>query len=792
MVIRVIHAKKAVALILALAFSLGAASCKKKKEDPEKDLNAWFDSKTIDIELPYNEADYNQLSSSFVGIVKDKAIVHVNYSKPYPNDFDYEHDDPSPYQGDTFEIYDLEGRHQKTYNLRNIGIKSEGLGNMQCEPRVSGDYVVIPWDYFDGKNGTRFTAVFFDPEAGKVINSYEKQLSSAYLTNYACSGGYGVFAFGKYDINCMEMDIVYEGKLSKTISFTNADINWQTTFPMLDMGDAKILLPYMKSASTSWGIDGYFIIDLRTATYEKFEEDLNWLCNTTTIYNASYVGDTGMTIADEDGLNLVDFAGKKLERLLNYDRCNANLYLLSRLKLYSSENDRYVFGGSVYRENYVDNVNTSKIIILEKAAEDPNAGKTELKLASFDPLDYTTAEAVCRFNQESTEYRVIFDSRYYLSKYNDDSNEPDWKVKGFKSEQAMFDQMKVDILAGDGPDLIMNGSYFTSSFEGMLFAPLTEDISYDGCFDNVFEASKIAGNIYTVPLSFHVSGIVCDSAFIRERQKGFTYSEYSKFVSSVCNGKDPITYDPINYFLLNYSLKANEYVYAGYVPDFNEKKFKDLATFVNGMVHYSTPAEYTDEVVVNPISDDIHAVLYTFSSTNSYFSFFNARNTDTVVLGLPAEDATGPYISIINSIAVSSASKNKAGCVDFINLLLSDEMQLSYAKSGFSIPVNVNAYNESSMEQLRIYNAARKQYTEMGFSEEDLRNMGYATNAMQKDITNFEDVIRSAEVSYRYDPTVALILREELAAYFKGQKTLGQSIPVINSRVRTYLAENNG
>ena len=119
-------------------------------------------------------------------------------------------------------------------------------------------------------------------------------------------------------------------------------------------------------------------------------------------------------------------------------------------------------------------------------------------------------------------------------------------------------------------------------------------------------------------------------------------------------------------------------------------------------------------------------------------------------------------------------------------------MQLSYAKSGFSIPVNVNAYNESSMEQLRLYNAARKQYTEMGFSEEDLRNMGYATNAMQKDITNFEDVIRSAEVSYRYDPTVALILREELAAYFEGQKTLGQSIPVINSRVRTYLAENNG
>lgn len=784
------YAKKAAALLLALAFTLGMAGCK-KKEDPGKEEIAWFDSKTVDIALPYNESEYNSLVSKLAGIVKDKAVVHVNYAKPYPNDFDYEHDDPTPYQGDTLEIYDLDGKHLSTCNLRNLGFSGNSQVSFSAEPKVSGDTVILPMEVFDGKGGSKSVIGFFDPEFGKLVSKYERPMSSEFLANFICSGGYGAFAYGKYDINCLDIDIVYDGKSSKSISFTSADINWQQTFPMIDLGDAKVLLPYMKSNSTNWGIDGYFVIDLRTATYEKFEEDLSWLCNTNTIYFNSYVASLGMTIADEDGLSTVDFAGKKTERLIDYDKCGANLYLLSRLKLYSSENDRYVFGGSIYRENYVGNELISKIIILEKAAEDPNKGKTVLKLASFDTLDYTTAEAVCRFNAESTEYRVVFDSRYYLSNFKDDGKDPDWMAISLKGQQSLFDQLKVDIQAGDGPDLIMNGSNFTSSFEGMLFANLTDDISYDGAFGNIFEASKTAGSLYTVPLTFRVSGIVCDSAFIRERQKGFTYAEYAKFVSSVCNGKDPIGSNAINYFLLCYSLKANNYVYAGYVPDFNEPKFKDLATFVNGQVHYSTPVEIPPDTV-NPIGNDIHAVINTFSSMTSFFAYANTENIDTVVLGLPAEDATGPYIDVINSIAVSSATKNKEGCVEFVKLLLSEEMQKSYAKTGFSIPVNVNAFNESSMEQLRLYNAERNQYINMGFTDADLRNMGMALTARQKDITTFENVIRSAEVSYRYDPTVALILREEMAAYFAGQKSLAQSIPVVNDRVRTYLAEQTG
>ena len=168
------HAKKAAALLLAFTFMLGAAGCK-KKEDPDEDKNAWFDSKTIDIRLPYDRSEYNALNADFVGIIKDKAIVHVNYAKPYPNDFDYEHDDPAPYQGDTLEIYDLDGKHLSTYNLRNLGLSKQGAVSMSSMPGIAGDNVIIPWDSSDGKN---CTVGFFDPESGRIVNSYDRQLSS--------------------------------------------------------------------------------------------------------------------------------------------------------------------------------------------------------------------------------------------------------------------------------------------------------------------------------------------------------------------------------------------------------------------------------------------------------------------------------------------------------------------------------------------------------------------------------------------------------------------------------------
>ena len=776
-----------VALLLVLSVALGMAGCKKDKQKEKEKEAAWYNSKTVDIKLPYDESEYNSLNSSFAGIIRNLAIVHVNYSKPYPNDFDYELDDPSPYQGDTLEVYDLNGTHLLTYDCKKYSPSFKGQISMSSEPSVAGDKVIIPWEIYNEAGGSKSIITFIDPTTGEQTGSFEKKLTGMYLRpGFVRSGGYSAFSYARYDDSAsIELVIVGDDGSSRTINIKDTEILWNNAFPMVEQGDGKVLLPFMSTNVPVWSVTGYFVIDLKSGKYEK-KEDIGAIFNTTNIYSTSYIDGLGTMVADEDGLSVADLEKKTTERLINYDKCNANLYLISRLKLYNSEENRFVFGGSVYMEQYQEAVKESKIIVLEKAEKNPNEGKKELKLASFDQLDYTTAEAVCKFNNENSDYYVTFDSRYNLNNYKG-SNDLDWYTTSLMGQRSLFDKLKVDIAAGDGPDLIMNGSNFTSSFEPALFMDLSEDIESEGVFENIFEINKINGKLYTVPLTFRLSGIVCDSAFVRERQIGFTYKEYDKFVRTVCNGSDPIKKNKADYFIFCYSLMSDVHFYAGETPDFNDAKFKNLAKFVYMSVD-GIPAGETNEVV-DTLDDDIHATSYTFSCTNDYFGFGKSQISDAVVLGYPAEDSTGPYAATVNSIAVSNATKNKAGCVEFVKLLMSPEMQTGYAETGYSIPVNVESFNASSKAQLKHYNTYRKHLINMGFNEADLRQMGVATEARERDIAAFEQIIRSAETVYRSDPAISLIIKEEMPAYFSGQKDLGAVIEIINGRAKAYLTE---
>ena len=774
-----------VALLLVLSVALGMAGCKKDKQK-EKEA-AWYNSKTVDIKLPYDESEYNSLNSSFAGIIRNLAIVHVNYSKPYPNDFDYELDDPAPYQGDTLEVYDLNGTHLLTYDCKKYSPSFKGQISMSSEPSVAGDKVIIPWEIYNEAGGSKSIITFIDPTTGEQTGSFEKKLTGMYLRpGFVRSGGYSAFSYARYDDSAsIELVIVGDDGSSRTINIKDPEILWNNAFPMVEQGDGKVLLPFMSTNEPVWSVTGYFVIDLKSGTYEK-KEDIGAVFNTTNIYSTSYIDGLGTMVADEDGLSVADLEKKTTERLINYDKCNANLYLISRLKLYNSEENRFVFGGSVYMEQYQEAVKESKIIVLEKAEKNPNEGMKELKLASFDPLDYTTAEAVCKFNNENSDYYVTFDSRYNLNNYKG-SNDLDWYTTSLMGQRSLFDKLKVDIAAGDGPDLIMNGSAFTSSFEPALFMDLSEDIDSEGVFENIFEINKIGGKLYTVPLTFRLSGIVCDSAFVRERQIGFTYKEYDNFVRTVCNGSDPIKKNKAEYFIFCYNLMSDVHFYAGETPDYNDAKFKNLAKFVYMSVD-GIPMDETTEVV-DTLDDDIHATSYTFSCTNDYFGFGKSQISDAVVLGYPAEDSTGPYAATVNSIAVSNATKNKAGCVEFVKLLMSPEMQTGYAETGYSIPVNVESFNASSKTQLKHYNTYRKHLINMGFNEADLRQMGVAIEARERDIAAFEQIIRSAESTYRSDPAISLIIKEEMPAYFSGQKDLGAVIEIINGRAKAYLTE---
>ncbi len=774
----------AVILVMAHMLPVCFTGCAGKKKEEKSD---WYNAKTIDLELNYVQSEYDSLYSNFMGMIDDRILLSVDYQKPIPSDFDYSYGDYSLYQGTSIELYDNEGNYIKSVNCKDIAEKNGINGYIDKDPSVNGDKVII--SYRSG-NADDITIVFLDIETEEVVFSYKKT-GELFIRETAFSDGYTALSYGTYgSYDSSMLDIIGSDGEVRSIELKSPEAVWNSSFPMIDTGDGRIIVPFNTTKKgVSSGI-GFFMVDLKNASYSEADEDLKWLGNSDSLFRMSYKEGLGFLSSDEDGLFKVDLEKKQTERILDYDRANANLYLLRNMELVQNEGDRYIFGGNVYLAEYADLVSEPKLIVLEKSEEDPTAKKEEITLASFDVIDYATAEAVLRFNQSDSDYYISFDPQYYLSSTGVDIYEAS-EEEMFKAKMTLVDKLKVDILAGDGPDLIMNGFDFTPSIDTVVFADLTDDISAEGSFDNIFDACRTGGKLYTVPLTFNIGGICTSSSSVSAGQKGFTFDEYKEFVSTVCNGDDPILMDKSDYLINCFKLMSNEFMKDDGTPDFNSEEFRTLAEYINENVNF---IDYTDDYdgYFEQIDEGNPAVYKYFNTIKEYLGYAGTLTDGITVLGIPSTGRHGPSVYVTDSVAVSSSAKNKTGCIGFIKMLLSDDIQEIYCRTEYVTPVNTGVYKSSARAMIEQNNDLREQMIGIGCDITDLRSMGLANEVGFDAVDDYEIIVRSCSVAAKTDPAIAYIVSEEIPAYFEGQKSIDQAIDIIINRTNTYLSERNG
>lgn len=774
---------RSIAVILVMAYVLPVCftGCADKKS---KDKGDWYNAKTIDLELNYEQSEYSSLYSYLMGMIDDRILLSVDYQKPFPSDFDYSYGDYSLYQGSTIEIYDTEGNYIKSINCKDIAEKNGISGYVDKEPAVDGDRVII--SYRSDSSGD-ITLLFFDIKTEEVTFSYKKT-GDVFIRETAFSDGFTALSYGTYgSYDSAMLDIIGADGEVRSIELKAPEAVWNTSFPMIDTGGGNIIVPFSTTKSGITGGIGFFMVDLKDASYSEANEDLKWLGNSDALFGMSYNKELGFLSSDEDGLFKVDLEKKQTERILDYDRTDANLYLLRNMKLLKNEGDRYVFGGDMYLSDYANLVSKPKLIVLEKSEEDPTAKKKEITLASFDAIDYATAEAVLRFNQSDPDYYISFDPQYYLTTTGIDVYEAS-DEEMFKAKMTLVDKLKVDILAGDGPDIVMNGFDFTPSIDTAVFADLSDDISAEGSFANIFDACRTGGKLYTVPLTFNVGGICTSSSSVSAEQKGFTFDEYKEFVNTVCNGDDPILMDKSDYLINCFKLMSNEFMKDDGTPDFDSEKFRTLAEYINENVNF---IDYPDEYdgYFKQIDEGNPAVYKSFNTIREYLGYAGTVTDGITVLGIPSYGRHGPSVYVTDSVAVSSSTKNKAGCIGFIKMLLSDDIQDIYCRTEYVTPVNIGVYESSARAMIEQNNKLREQMIAIGCDITDLRDMGLASEVGFDAVDDYEIIIRSCSVAAKTDPAIAYIVSEEIPAYFEGQKSIDQVIGIIINRTNTYLSE---
>ena len=364
-------------------------------------------------------------------------------------------------------------------------------------------------------------------------------------------------------------------------------------------------------------------------------------------------------------------------------------------------------------------------IFTKQQGASPNAGKETVNILidwGGSIRDYSSA--VERFNSQS--------DKYYLNivSYNDFGGE-------------LTQEELIELISSGQYDAVL-GSFDQIPYYYMdeLFIDLNDEIELDPSlyYTNITDSMKIDGKLYSMPLNYMMSTIVTDKKNIKEGQTGFTFDEYAKFVKEVNNGEDLIAPSGRDFVCLVLGRDIGEWVKDG-KADFDQESFYSMLDYVDNFVdfNYTNSGENRSQIVGY---EDVLLQL-----KNTYDS--------PVILAQPTGDGKSFVAQIDSQIGISSSSTHKEACIEFIEILLSEDIQEGF----YTIPIN----REAAVDQAEKYILPNDDLWDQYFNAIESIDQ---TNYLYIDFMDID---------------------KEIVPYLKGEISREQLVDNLNKMVQTYI-----
>ena len=164
-----------------------------------------------------------------------------------------------------------------------------------------------------------------------------------------------------------------------------------------------------------------------------------------------------------------------------------------------------------------------------------------------------------------------------------------------------------------------------------------------------------------------------------------------------------------------------------------------------------------------------------------------------VYLGYPSETGNGNLISSVYEFAISEACADKEAAWQFISSLLSEENQTDpYQRQSFGFPLRTSAREAAFavlMEKLYGTGANGEQEERPTHQIVFYGKMLDLYAVREEDAAMIRELTENADTLSRRDEQVMGIITEEAGHYFSGAKSIGETVDVIEDRLRIYLME---
>jgi len=420
-------------------------------------------------------------------------------------------------------------------------------------------------------------------------------------------------------------------------------------------------------------------------------------------------------------------------------------------------------------------------------ADGENPGVTTLIYANLTE-DGVDRGAVDRFNRTHTDVQI--------------------EVQDYFEEngQSGRDRLMVEMAAGKIPDIIDLGGrqrlpYYTLARKGFLedLWPYIEndpDLGREGVLEAPLKAAEADGALCAVFSSVLINTLVGARSIVGDRTS-WTLAELQEAFSAMSEDSTILEYTYSRDLIFEYLFSASLDSYVDWDTGecgFASEQFKSALRFINSIPAADVSSERSDEETMAELVERIFSGRQMLTLAHitrprdlQMIDAYYGLGEPAVFIGFPTEDGSAGSSFRVRGdrvLAMSSVCQNKDAAWDFLRELLLPQFKSidQIMEAGYTdLPVNRADY-----EMLIECDSSRDEQGSTGLymgPEVKLRK------STPEELERFETLLNSIDKINLYDTALYSIVYEAVGPYFAGDKTLDETVDMLNNRVGLYLNE---
>ena len=435
----------------------------------------------------------------------------------------------------------------------------------------------------------------------------------------------------------------------------------------------------------------------------------------------------------------------------------------------------------------------SSIINAPESSAEPASNKTSI--SDDDPnSDVTSMEVTDQLEKEDESTAITIGITFspdntlvwnLVEAFNDISDTYQVELIDYSSaiavdspDSAHIELMEKILNSDESPDMVIASHYQTTYLAGAgLLEDMNQVIDPDTILPWLWSTVEVNGCNYSLPLGFSFDTVCGKVDQIGENQN----ISVNEFLNLDENGI-PILDEMTNYRFLSALANELQHCYVDLESRTSSFSSNDFVALLEYAASLPEEVEFTIgngyEYLRYDTAQVLNISVHDFQTLHQYETVYVDATLNYT--GWPGE--SGGSIYVLNSVALSKNSENKAGAIEFLNFLLSDSVQVLIAETDF--PITASGFDIMCETAMSVSEGTLI----MGGGTTTIDGINYSFTPLTSDeIEKYSHLLQNAHGVYFHDSTIAEFIYKEGTAVFNGQQTAEEAASRIDTLVASYF-----